>query len=523
MPDDPTSALWTPTRRQLLATGGLAGLTGLGLVSGCRKAASSGGSDAGNGTLTVGQVGDILPLGPWTGTGSNTNWRGLVLESLGQYDPKSGDVAPLLASSIEPSSDGRMITYTIRDGVHWHTGRAFGPQDVAWTFDFLKTVKQPRPFPQAWLLKLIASTKIDGQRVVVTFKHPVAGSLQVLSGVAILDKETIDAFAKGTKWIGTGQYVAGTYKTMNSLLLTRNEKYWNKDASTAVKKVKIQLFDRGDALLNAFKTGQIQLTSALSERDLASLGSDAKIMKVPHTGKGSGLYLGANVKVKPLDDRRVRQAIAYAVDRKRIAADVFKGQAFATSAPWDVDAPSYSTQTRDFYAHDPDKARSLLRAAGATGASITYQVSAGQTVLTAIAEIVAFDLRQVGLKVKEVLLKPAQTDTLFQKGNFAGLYTAGDGNNGLPASVLISSNRPWSNKKNLFGFAAPEFDTLAAKAVAAVTDADEKTTGDALTRYMMEQAYCTELVINTGQTVSKGVTGYRFNSGNELLLTDAKL
>lgn len=506
-------------RRSVLAAAGAA--AGLALLDGCRKATEVSRQTAGSTTLLIGQVGDILVASPVTRTGNNSSWRGLVLESLAWLDTSSHQLQPALATAWTSAAGGAKISFTVREGATWHTGRPFTGDDVVYTLKALRDAKiYTRPFPKAWLLKMITDLAVDGSVVTITLSAPVAGAMEALAQISMLDKDSASEFNAGTKFVGTGPFRVESYAAGASLALARFDGYWN-TGHPELEKVQLKIYDRTDSLLAALKTGQIQMTSSLAPRDAATVDGQNGIEVTTVAGQGQGIYLGASQSSEPLRDVKVRQAIAYAVDRQRIVTDVFKGGATASCAPWLDTAPSYSEQTRDFYTYDPAKAKALVTASDYDGSEIIYEVSGAKPIFANIAQIVQRNLQDVGLNVKLAILQSAETDERFQKTSFRGLYSAGDGNNDTAASFLIKGTRPWSSTNNLWRYTSDRLTSLAAAALHAQDD-QVAATGDAYTRYLLDQAVCTELVLIHSQVAAAGVKGFGFHDG-QLDLTDATL
>lgn len=506
----------SPSRRTILL--GSASIIGL-AVTGCQKATDVSREQAGSSSLVIGQVGDVLVSSPVTNTGNNASWRALVLESMAVLDDETRKLAPALAASWTTDSSGKVLTFTIRDGVTWHSGRAFGPEDVVYTFKALADGKSyTRPFPQAWFLKTITDMKVSGNTLTITLKAPIAGALETMAQFAILDKDTADGFDKGTALIGTGPFKVQSQTSGASLKLAKNDKYW-KAGYPLLTAVTVSIFDRTDSLLAALKTGQIQMTGSLAPRDAATLNGQNGLTITTLKGEGQGIYLGASQSSKPLQDVKVRQAIATAVDRHRIVTDIYQGGATASCAPWLDVAPAYSAETRDFYSYDPQKAKSLLAASSYAGEEIIYEISGAKPIFANIAQIVQRNLQDIGLKVKLSILQSAENDQRFQKTSFQGLYTAGDGNNDSYPPFLIRGSRAWSADNNLWKFESDELTKLADAALSAQGD-QIVATGDAYTRYCLEQAVCTELVLTQSQTTTSGLKNFTHHNG-ELDLTEA--
>ena len=114
-----------------------------------------------------------------------------------------------------------------------------------------------------------------------------------------------------------------------------------------------------------------------SWRDFGRLKSDPKYQAVVTPMPGYFYMFQPNVTFKPLDDKRVRQALNYAIDRKRIVENVILGEGTPMSTPWRSNSPAFEPAKQNAYAFDLDKAKSLLNQAGVSNLTLDMLVAAG--------------------------------------------------------------------------------------------------------------------------------------------------
>jgi peptide/nickel transport system substrate-binding protein len=355
----------------------------------------------------------------------------------------------------------------------------------------------------------------------LAFPEPVNNLFDMLSLMALFDRETAEEMTLGGgEVIGTGPFTYGTYQQGTSLRLERFEEYWNA-GRPRLDSVLVRIITRPEARMSALRSGQLHLATNVTPQDLLQIeGDDRFAITWREDTSGGGIYLGANVNVDLLADRTVRQAIQYAVDRERIREDIYRGQANVTASPWATTSPAHNDELAARYTRDLGRARRMLRDAGADGAEVTLQVAQA---VASVAEIVEFNLREAGLSPRLQVLSATQVDEHTQSRSFEGLYIAQHGYNTLTPTNLIYSSAPFRVTENLFNFASPRYETLAEDAVLARGAAEQRAAYDALTTFLLDEAFCCDLVQPSNAVVTSGVSGWDYTVWNDLALENATL
>ncbi len=158
-----------------------------------------------------------------------------------------------LAESFEVSEDGKVITFTIREGVKWHDGADFTAEDVKWTFEYYPTV----PGANTVMTDVIndaASIEVDGNKVIFTFNNPQPNALTVFSQWGIMPKHLLENvapenFTADTFWqapIGTGPFKVETVKLGEYTTLVRNADYFAPGTGNIEKIYMYPSTDAGD-------------------------------------------------------------------------------------------------------------------------------------------------------------------------------------------------------------------------------------------------------------------------------------
>lgn len=460
LPPDPLSR-----RTALRAAGAGALLLGAGgTLTGCRSAVTSDDRTAGGpkrgGKLVIAINQDFTPALLFTQTGQSLQNR-LVFNTLIRYDD-SLEPQPELATSWQYAADGRSITLKLRDDVTYHDGRPFTADDVVFAVQNLQ--KPERSAQLAATARVVTGFEKHGDHeLVLKLAHPVSNLFDLFEFMIIADRHTVDAAVAGTKLNGTGPFRFTKWSPGASLSLTRNDKYWIPDRPY-LDAVELRVYTQPDALLSALRSGQAQLSYHVSGKHLATLKSgESFTIKEYDTGSGA-LYVGATVSKKPADSKDFRQAIAWAVDRDRVVSQALGGYGLASAAPWPKSSPAYTEANRTHYGHDPARARQLLKASGVSVKGTLPLGHPNTPLHTAIAEIVQYDLEQIGLKTQLQPSDPAAFQKMLIGATMPTLWVNGHGFAQVQPSTLAVSAYPFNEAKNTSHFSSKEYTEVVQRA-----------------------------------------------------------
>lgn len=416
-PDGPSLLDQEISRRRFgKLTTGVIGTAGLGaLLAACSSpsgAASSAaaGTPRRGGTLVFG-AGEP-PSGHWDpqqnfGT-TDLQVDSLVFDSLVAYDAQ-GKIHPSLATSWKQLDD-RHMRLTLRQGVHWHDGTPFTAEDVKAT---IERVANNASVDQH-IFWAPAKVQInDPGTITIATAEPFAPLLKVLAVTSIVSAAQLrDESALNKHPIGTGYFKFGSYNG-NVVELVANKSYWA--GPPHLDGVNFQIISDDGAKMSALAAGQIDITYRLSPADLRFVKSspDVKITAFPSL---DNIWMGFDCSKAPLNDVRVRQAIAHAIDRPSIIK-LFAGYAKLPNSPLPIGAPGYTPLTQ--YNYDVAQAKAMLGAAGVkSGQTLTYPLSTGVwPYQEQVDQINVSGLKAVGFKVQT-----KQLDT----GTFLANYTEYD-------------------------------------------------------------------------------------------------
>lgn len=294
-----------------------------------------------------------------------------VFEHLIGTDPVTGSAVPGLATSWEHSEDGLTYTFNLREGVKWQDGTDFTADDVVYTFGFL-TGKTENPGSYASLFKLLEScNKVDDYTVTFSFSQPWDSFEKLMQShyctciVSHIDceKYTFEDYGMDEKVVGTGPFKVQYYTLGEPVILVRNDNYWQ-EGLPYLDEIEFRYIS--DATVRAINavTGEVDVTNEPATDSLESIlsYSGMNLQNVPGNGVIS-IQFNSDVDTKPFGDTRVRQAIAYAIDREAICEAVYGENGMVAYDDFPAWHEAYDPDYKN-YTYDPDLAKQLLAEAG---------------------------------------------------------------------------------------------------------------------------------------------------------------
>ncbi len=283
-----------------------------------------------------------------------------ILETLTKIRADS-TIEPLLAQSWTVTPDAKTWAFKLRPGVHFHNGERFDAAAVKFSFERAAAADSPNK-DKATFANIVDLRATDALTVVVTLKNPNPDFLFQIGQATAAIVEPKSAATNATQPVGTGPYRLESWTRGASLVLARWED-WRAAKSVALRRVTIRFISDSAAQVAALLAGDVDVFPRVAAaRSLAQFRADARF-RVIVSGSRAKTILAINNRRKPLDDVRVRRAIACAIDRKQViegAADGFGtpiGSFYVPGAPGYVDLTSVN-------AFDQARARALLHQAG---------------------------------------------------------------------------------------------------------------------------------------------------------------
>jgi peptide/nickel transport system substrate-binding protein len=367
-------------------------------------------------TIVVGSIGDASNLIPMLASDSASHdISGLIYNGLVKYD-KDLNLVGDLAESWEVSPDGLTITFHLRRGVRWQDGTPFTAEDLLFGFRTITDPKTPTAYAGDYL-EVKQAEIIDTYTFRVTYRKPFAPGLTTWGNLVILPKHLLEGQditkSKLTREpVGTGPYKFKQWLTQEKIVLESNPDYF--EGRPYIDDYIYRIIPDPATMFLELKAGGIDWMGLTPIQYLRQT-DDPAFKRQFHKYKYlpfSYTYLGYNLQSPLFKDKRVRQAISYAIDKEEIIKVVLLGLGEISTGPYKPGAWYYNPHVK-YYPYDPDRAKELLREAGwqdSDGDGIldkdgdpfkfTILLNWGNQSRLSSAEIIQWRLGQIGIKVK---------------------------------------------------------------------------------------------------------------------------
>ena len=341
-------------------------------------------------------------------------FNGLVRIRPGKISPEF--IEPDLAESWTSNPSGTEWTFKIRPGVQCHHGYGeFTAEDAAYS---IKRAGNKATSSYSNDFSAIDKVEaIDKSTLKIKLKNPVAGFLGYVSNInggnMICKKaaeEMGENFAK--KPIGTGPFMFAEYQPQQFVKLVANKQYFR--GAPQIENITFRYIPADSSRDLAFQSGELDMIYGKQDQTWFDRTQKLPGVKVVAMEPGELSVLSLNVTVKPLDDIRVRQAIAYAIDRKAIAA--FKGAGSSREAVSVVPSGYLGTDEKaPLFPYDPAKARALLADAGFPNGVTVKTIHTTLTGMQTLIEAVQAQLKKSGINLDIELVEHATYHAQIRK------------------------------------------------------------------------------------------------------------
>jgi peptide/nickel transport system substrate-binding protein len=432
------SAYWTRHprlgRRRLLAAAGsaalLAGCGGSAGPAGSSGAASgSGGAGAPvrGGTLTMALQSDISNLDPLKSSSAyDRRVQYQFLDSLIATD-KDLKLQPGLALSWE-SPEPTSIIFKLRQGVKFQDGTDFNADAVKFNIDrILQTPSSPRNAEITGVDSVQVTDPSTAKLVLRTPFSPLLAQLVDRSGM-ILSPAAVnklgDDLTRNPVGAGTGPFKFVEYMKDDHITLARNETYWGKDSAGGalpyLDKLTIRPIPDETQRLNSLKTGEIDFSDGVPFKDVATIKTDPSLVysSIPALSF-NGFWLNASQ--DPFKDVRVRQALAWSIDRQQIIDTVYFKIPVLSNGPIAPPQFAYDPSYKP-YSRDIARAKALLAQAGRSDVTFTMMITAGSPTIQQNAELLKDQVKDAGFTLNiQALDFPTLLSNLTKRMFQAGL------------------------------------------------------------------------------------------------------
>lgn len=370
-------------------------------------------------------------LNPYTyRTGSpGHNLLLLVFDTLMQVDAE-GIPQPWLAKSVNVTEGGKVWTLKLDEKAKWHDGKPVTADDVRFTYDYIRTKEGNH---SRWSAPAKAIDKIDtpdAQTVIFTLKSPNPSfSIRPLADVPILPKHIWSGVTDPKKFennIGSGPYKVAQIDADKFYKLESNPDYFK--GKPQVDTLFLEIIKDTNAMFTALQSGQVDATARALQPELVAQFKGMNNLKTVSGPSFASTIVLFNLERAPYNQKEFRQAVDYAVDKKKLVETLLLGQ--GTVATGGFVHPGLPWANKELKPNfDPTKTKQLLDALGMTDKDgdgfremadggrldIQFLAYSNSPIRIRAAEMIAADLKAVGIKATVKSTEPSTLDDLVWK------------------------------------------------------------------------------------------------------------
>ncbi|MGY1624128.1 ABC transporter substrate-binding protein [Geodermatophilus sp. SYSU D00965] len=429
-----------------------------------------------------------------------------VYDTLVVPDPEDLTMEPSLATEWETSEDGLTWTFTLRDGVTFHDGSEFDSADVVYSYRRIIDEELSNAYRFA---NVTAVEAPDPQTVVLRLSQPTPNLLERIGsfkGMAILPEGAADQVDLTTEAVGTGPFRLES-SDASSTVLTAYEDYWG--GAPSVDGVEFRYITEPAAALTALQNGEVQWTDNIPPQQIESLEGDDSI-ELQTTPSVDYWYVSMNYDRPPFDNRDVRRAISFAIDREAVAEAAW----FGAAQPNQTAIPQDSFFYYDYapFQRDPDQARQLLAQAGVqTPLTMGLMVTDEFPETVTAAQVIASQLEEVGITVEIETLDFATWLDRQGQGDFDAFLLGWLGN--LDPAAYYQEQHVTGGSNNYQGYSNPQVDQLLQQGATATDDAARKQAYDQAAQLIVDDvSYLYLYNPDVVQAWAPGLAGYQIRA-----------
>jgi peptide/nickel transport system substrate-binding protein len=319
------------------------------------------------GTYTEGIAGNPRYINPLLSAYNDVDrdLAALVFNGLTLADER-GQILPDLADKWEISKDDLSYTFYLRRDVRWHDGTPFTADDVVFTIDLLRSPDFPGRADLAELWRTVTVERLDAHTVRFTLSEPFAPFLHYTT-IGLLPAHLLkDVSAKqlpnhrfNLDPVGTGPFVVDEVTSEHAVMLPNMDYYAGRPL---LERVEFIFYPDYPSVVAAYRRDEIQGISRVAPEYLHEVQAESTAELYSAALSGYGLVF-LNLERPIFQEREVRQALLWALDRQKIIDQIFEGQAILAHGPVPPFSWAYEPNATQ-YTYDPSRACALLQQAG---------------------------------------------------------------------------------------------------------------------------------------------------------------
>ncbi len=429
------------------------------------------------GTIVQGSIGDASNLIPMLATdATSASIAGLIYSGLVKYD-KDLNLVGDLAKGWTISKDGLVITFYLHKDVRWQDGTPFTAYDVLFGFKTITNPKTPTAYAGDFM-EVKKAEVLDPYTFRVTYKRPFAPALSSWGDIVVLPRhllkgKDITKSPLARHPVGLGPFRLKDWVTQERIELVENPTYFK--GRPYLDRYVMRVIPDPATMFLELKTGgidwmglsPIQYARQTNTKFFKKNFKKYKYLSFSYT------YLGYNLRLPLFKDKRVRQAISYAIDKEEIIRGVLLGYGVIATGPYKPDAWYYNPHVKR-YPYDPQKAKRLLAEAGwkdidgdgilekdGKKFSFTVLTNQGNSLRERTGEIIQYRLSQIGIKMNIRTIEwTAFINDFINKHRFEAVILGWTTGEDPDLYDVWHSSKTKPGELNFIGYKNPEVDKL---------------------------------------------------------------
>jgi len=428
------------------------------------------------GTIIIGTLGEAQTINPLLVNETEGTWRcRMMFGEFVQLDPETLKPVPGIAKEWTISDDGREYTFTIQDGVTFSDGTPLTAEDIEFTLYGI--LKKETASPHLARFLPIAGAQaynegttdtvsgiqvVDDKTIKITTEEPFAAFLVNLRHLRPLPKHLLDgkdlredAFFQNP--VGAGPFAFKSWSTGQDFVAVRNEYYWE-EGKPYLDGFTHRVIPDAQTLVISLQTGQIHGTDYAQPTQAEDLKQQENlvVLTVPPGKDINGWSFGQNHN-EALRDKRIRRAIAMALDTETFASDFLLGLGTPANGPIARGNWAYHEGLEPI-PYDPAEAKRLVEEAGATGLTLSFTTNAGNHLREDWLTFTQQSLSEIGINVQPDLKEWSQVVQAGTEGTFDVICPTWAGATYDPDELFDALGT--GKARNVFGYSNPEFDEV---------------------------------------------------------------
>ena len=354
-----------------------------------------------------------------------------IHRSLYSWDSINNKPVLELADSVDVSEDGLTYTYHLKKNAVFHHGKPLTADDIIFTYkrladaknafsgaSYLQGIKGLKEFGEGKATEIEGLKKIDDNTIAITFNSAGNPGYGLMEATTSIYPSDYDVAQQAIKPVGLGAFQFKEHVPGSQVVVEKFDKYYE-EGKPYLDRVNIIVMPEGSARDVAFRNKEVDV-SVLGPVQYSAYQADASlkdhILEVAETFTRNVGF--SQTQVEAFKDKRVRQAVNYAINSDLIIERLVKNKAVRATSWLPVGSPAYDNDMKP-YPYDPEKAKALLKEAGyENGFEFEVTATPNESWGVPIIEAILPMLKQVGITVRPRPIESAALGETVQKGNF---------------------------------------------------------------------------------------------------------